>query len=78
MKIEYQNKQTTLYFREIEEGTVFISGDGDVCMKTSHFKDSDSNSIEESDAVILETGELVFFEGYEFVTLPVNAKLVIE
>ena len=34
MKIERKDKQTTLYFREIEEGTVFISGDGDICMKT--------------------------------------------
>ena len=76
MKIERKDKQVTLYFREIEEGTVFISGDGDVCMKTSHFKDSDGN--EECDAVILETGEFVFFEGYEFVILPMSAKLVIE
>lgn len=76
MKIERKNKQVTLYFREIEEGTVFISCDGDVCMKTDYIKDNDSN--EECNAVILETGELIFFEGNEFVTLPVNAKLVIE
>lgn len=76
MKIERKDKQITLYFREIEEGTVFISGDGDICMKTGYIKDNDSN--EECNAVILETGELVFFEGYEFVTLPTNAKLVIE
>ena len=76
MKIEHKNKQTTLYFREIEEGTVFISGDDVICMKTSYVKDSDGN--EECNTVILETGELIFFEGYEFVTLPVSAKLVIE
>ena len=76
MKIERKDKQATLYFREIEAGTVFISGDGDVCMKTSHFKNSDGN--EECNAVILETGEFVFFEGYEFVILPASAKLVVE
>lgn len=76
MKIERKDRQTTLYFREIEEGTVFISVEGDVCMKTSHFKDSDGN--EECNAVILETGEFVFFEGYEFVNLPASAKLVVE
>ena len=76
MKIERKDRQATLYFREIEEGTVFISSDGDICMKTGYIKDNDSN--EECNAVILETGELVFFEGYEFMTLPASAKLVIE
>ena len=76
MKIERKDKQVTLYFEEIEEGTVFISCDGDVCMKTSYIKDNDDN--EECNAVILETGELIFFEGHEFVVLPTNAKLVIE
>ena len=76
MKIERKDKRVTLYFREIEEGTVFIHCDGDVCMKTGYIKDNDGN--EEYNAVILETGELTFFEGYEFVTLPVSAKLVIE
>ena len=76
MKIERKNKPATLYFREIEEGTVFISGDGDVCMKTGYIKDNDG--IEECNTVILETGELTFFEGYEFVTLPMSARLVIE
>lgn len=76
MKIERKDKQVTLYFREIEEGTVFIHCDGDVCMKTGYIKDNDGN--EECNAVILETGELTFFEGYEFVTLPVSARLVIE
>lgn len=77
MKIERKDKQTTLYFREIEEGTVFIScDDGDICMKTGYIKDNDGN--EECNAVILETGELVFFEEYEFVILPASAKLVIE
>lgn len=76
MKIERKDKQTTFYFREIEEGTVFISGDGDVCMKTGYIKDNDGN--EECNAVILETGELTFFEDHEFVTLPVSTKLVIE
>ena len=76
MKIERKDKKVTLYFREIEEGTVFIHCDGDICMKTDYIKDNDSN--EEYNAVILETGKLVFFEGYEFVTLPVSAKLVIE
>lgn len=76
MKIERKDKQTTLYFREIEEGTVFISCDGDVCMRTGYIKDNDG--IEQYDAVILETGELVFFDDHEFVILPVSAKLVIE
>ena len=76
MKIERKDKQVTLYFGEIKEGTVFISCDGDVCMRTSYFKDSDGN--EECNSVILETGEMVFFEDHEFVTLPVSAKLVIE
>ena len=76
MKIERKDKQTTLYFREIEEGTVFIHCEGDVCMKTSYIKDNDGN--EECNAVILETGELTFFEDDEFVTLPASAKLVIE
>ena len=76
MKIERKDKQATLYFGEIGEGTVFISGDGNVCMKTDHVRDSDN--IEECNAVILETGELVFFEDHEFVTLPASAKLVIE
>ena len=76
MKIERKDKQAILYFREIEEGTVFISGDGDICMKTGYIKDNDGN--EECNAVLLETGELVFFEDHEFVTLPANAKLVIE
>ena len=76
MKIERKDKQTILYFEDIEEGTVFISCDGDVCMRTGYIKDNDSN--EECNAVILETGELVFFEGHEFVTLPASAKLVIE
>lgn len=76
MKIERKDKKETLYFREIEAGTVFISDAGDICMKTDHFKNSDSN--EECNAVILDTGELVFFEGYEFVVLPAGAKLVIE
>ena len=76
MKIERKDKQITLYFREIEEGTVFIHCEGDVCMKTGYFKDSDGN--EECNAVILETGEFAFFEGYEFVNLPISAKLVVE
>lgn len=76
MKIERKDRQATLYFREIEEGTVFISGDDVICMKTSYVKDNDSN--EEYNTVILETGELIFFEGYEFVTLPTSAKLVVE
>lgn len=76
MKIERKDKQTTLYFREIEEGTVFISCDGDVCMRTGYIKDNDG--IEQYDAVILETGELVFFDDHEFVILPVSAKLIIE
>lgn len=76
MKIERKDKRVTLYFREIEEGTVFISGDGDVCMKTGYIKDNDGN--EECNAVILETGELTFFEGYEFATLPTSAKLIVE
>ena len=76
MKIERKDRQTTLYFREIEEGTVFISCDGDVCMKTGYIKDSDGN--EECNTVILETGELTFFEGYEFVNLPTSAKLIVE
>lgn len=76
MKIERKDKQVTLYFREIEEGTVFISCDGDVCMRTGYIKDNDG--IEQYDAVILETGELVFFDNHEFVMLPVSAKLVIE
>lgn len=76
MKIERKDKQVTLYFKEIEEGTVFISCDGDVCMRTGYIKDDDNN--EECNAVILETGELVFFEDYEFVTLPTSAKLMIE
>lgn len=76
MKIERKDKQAVLYFGEIEEGTVFISCDGDVCMKTGYIKDNDG--LEECNAVILETGELVFFEDHEFVTLPASAKLVIE
>ena len=76
MKIERKDKQAILYFREIEEGTVFISGDGDICMKTGYIKDNDGN--EECNAVLLETGELVFFEDHEFVILPASAKLVIE
>lgn len=76
MKIERKNKQATLYFREIEEGTVFISGDDVTCMKTIYIKDNDCN--EEYNTVILETGELIFFEDHEFVTLPVSARLVIE
>ena len=76
MKIERKDKQAILYFREIEEGIVFISGDNDICMKTGYIKDNDSN--EECNAVILETGELVFFEGHEFVTLPASAKLMFE
>lgn len=76
MKIERKDKQVTLHFREIEEGTVFISCDGDVCMRTGYIKDSDG--IEQYNAVILETGELVFFDVYECVTLPASAKLVIE
>ena len=76
MKIERKDKKTTLYFREVEEGTVFISCDGDICMRTSYIKDNDGN--EEYNAVILETGKLVFFEGYEYATLPANAKLIVE
>lgn len=76
MKIEHKSKELTLCFQEVKEGTVFISCDGDVCMKTGYIKDKDAN--EECNTVILETGELTFFEGYELVTLPVNAKLVIE
>ena len=76
MKIEWKDKQTTLYFREIEEGTVFIHCEGDVCMKTGYIKVNDS--VEECNAVLLETGELTFFEDHEFVTLPASAKLVVE
>lgn len=76
MKIERKDKQITLYFREVVEGTVFISCDGDICMKTSYIKDNDGN--EECNTVILETGELTFFEGHEFVNLPASAKLIVE
>lgn len=76
MKIERKDKQTTLCFREIKEGTVFIYGAGDVCMRTDYFKDKDS--AEKYNAVLLETGTLTFFEGYELVTLPASAKLVVE
>ena len=76
MKIELKDKRAILYFGEIEEGTVFISCDGDVCMRTGYIKDNDS--VEECNAVLLETGELTFFEDHEFVTLPASAKLVVE
>lgn len=76
MKIERKDKQAILYFGEIEEGTVFISNDGDVCMRTAYIKDNDS--AEEYNAVLLETGEMTFFEDHEFVTLPASAKLVVE
>ena len=76
MKIERKDKQAILYFGEIEEGTVFISCDGDVCMRTGYVKDNDN--VEEYNAVLLETGELTFFEDHEFVTLPASAKLVVE
>lgn len=76
MKIERKDQQTILYFGEIEEGTVFISCDGDVYMRTGYIKDNDS--VEECNAVLLETGELTFFEDHEFVTLPASAKLVVE
>ena len=76
MKIERKDKQATLYFGEIEEGTVFIADDDFTCMKTSYIKDNDCN--EEYNTVILETGELIFFEDHEFVTLPASAKLTIE
>ena len=62
MKIERKDKKTTLYFREVEEGTVFISGDGDVCMKTNYGYIQDEDGNEECNAVILETGELVFLK----------------
>ena len=45
-------------------------------MRTGYIKDNDS--VEECNAVILETGELIFFEDHEFVTLPASAKLVVE
>lgn len=76
MKIERKDKQAILYFDEIKEGTVFISCDGDVCMRTGYIKDSDN--VEEYNTVLLETGELTFFEDHEFVTLPASAKLVVE
>ena len=78
MKIERKNKPTMLCFHEIEEGTVFIARDGDICMKTNYGYIQDKICTKECNAVFLQTGKLTLFGKDDFISLPISAKLVIE
>ena len=71
MKIE-RNSKISVRFKDIKKGDVFIDDDGDVCMKTERLFENNVN------AVLLESGVLLFIEDDDFVWLPNSAKLIVE
>ena len=76
MKIERNDLSAMCRFDEIANGDVFIDSEGDICMKMKNI--SDEYACEDFNAVLLETGDVIFFDPFERVTIPHSAKLVIE
>ena len=76
MKIERNDLTTMCRFDEIANGDIFIDSEGDICMKMEKFFGSYANEV--FNAVLLETGSVIFFDSFARVTLPRSAKLVIE
>jgi hypothetical protein len=76
MKIERKDYVPMCRFDEIAEGDIFIDAEGDVYMKMEIIQEEDGYRC--YNAVILESGEITFFEPSERITLPRSAKLVIE
>lgn len=75
MKID-RKVMSSVLFKNVEKGDVFIDDDGDVCMKTEClFMDSEDRSV---NAVTLNFGDLFFIEDNNFVWLPKFAKLTVE
>lgn len=75
MKID-RKVMSSIRFKDIEKGDVFIDDDGDVCMKTEHLlMDSDNLNV---NAVTLNFGDLFFIEDDNFVWLPKFVKLTVE
>lgn len=75
MKID-RKVMTSVLFKDIEKGDVFIDDDGDVCMKTEYLcVDDESRNV---NAVTLNFGDLFFIEDDNFVWLPKFAKLTVE
>lgn len=75
MKID-RKVMSSIRFKDIEKGDVFIDDDGDVCMKTEClFVDSVRQNV---NAVTLNFGDLFFIEDDNFVWLPKFTKLTVE
>ena len=76
MKIERNDSPTVLRFDEIAEGDIFISTDGDICMKMENIVEEDGYHA--YNAVDLDSGEAYFYESFERISLPRSAKLIID
>lgn len=75
MKID-RKVMSSIRFKDIEKGDVFIDDDGDVCMKTEYlFVGSADQNV---NAVTLNFGDLFFIEDDDLVWLPKFAKLTVE
>ena len=76
MKIERNDYAPVCRFDLIADGDVFIDSEGDVCLKTENIQSDDNYHC--YNAIVLDSGEVVFFEPSERITLPRSAKLIIE
>lgn len=75
MKID-RKVMSSILFKDIEKGDVFIDDDGDVCMKTEClFVDNAGQNV---NAVTLTFGDLFFIEDDDLVWLPNSDKLMVE
>lgn len=75
MKID-RKVMSSVLFKNVEKGDVFIDDEGDVCMKTEHLlMDNDNLNV---NAVTLTFGDLFFIEDDDLVWLPNSAKLMVE
>lgn len=75
MKIE-RKTMTSVLFKNIKKGDVFINDNGDVCMKTECLFMDDVNL--HVNAVTLNFGDLFFNEDNNSVWIPKFAKLTVE
>ena len=75
MKIIAKQNPTTVHFKDVNPGQVFIHGEDEVYMKLDlAYHTYDARGYEDAtwSAVYLETGELCQFDNYEQVQLPIK------
>ena len=71
MKID-RKVMSSVRFKDVKRGDVFIDDEGDVCMKTERLFENIIN------AVTLDSGDLFSIKDDDLVWLPNSAKLIVK